>query len=348
MIEDEFKAACRDVERGFKKALARRLLHHPALAAHLGGEPKTTLLHLAARHGRSEMVAMLLQHGARPNDTNHIGSTPLHSAAEANDREAIDALLAADADIAVRDSMDHTVLDCLFLFPYRTKEERKRGAALFFHLLEKGAVIANNRRLMTLAASGGVNGVVEYLLQGTGESGGPKEKRSEPAYRSLSSRRYSTSPLREAIFSKKASTVRTLLKHGAADTNDGEEGRDALVHALKYANLEMVRLLCEYGVSTDPRYYFPPSAFPLPDVSIEQMAWELLGTEEVEPIDGLLFPQPTKKEMVEALIVELNKYTPEQRRLISLAPFDFCGGFIEKMLLEYVRNLDIRRPGKRR
>ena len=58
-----------------------------------------TPLHLAARSGHANVVAVLLAKGADVNATDHIGETPLHLAANEGRQEIAEKLLAAGADV---------------------------------------------------------------------------------------------------------------------------------------------------------------------------------------------------------------------------------------------------------
>lgn len=81
-------------------AMARALLDHEAAVDRTTRIGAYTPLHLAARSGSGEVVAMLLDAGADPSvaTTEVGGARPLHFAAEAGSVEAIRALLTAGAD----------------------------------------------------------------------------------------------------------------------------------------------------------------------------------------------------------------------------------------------------------
>lgn len=69
-------------------------------------------LHLAAHFGHPEAVAWLLERGASVQacSQNALANTPLHAAVAGRRRSAVEALLAARADVDGRDSMDNTAL----------------------------------------------------------------------------------------------------------------------------------------------------------------------------------------------------------------------------------------------
>ena len=67
-----------------------------------------TTLHSAAAGSHSEIVKLLLEHGADPNAAQDGGFTPLHSAAQNDDRESAEALLEAGADSGRASAQGHT------------------------------------------------------------------------------------------------------------------------------------------------------------------------------------------------------------------------------------------------
>jgi ankyrin repeat protein len=68
-------------------------------------------LHSAAAGSHSEIVKLLLEHGADPNAAQDGGFTPLHSAAHNDDRESVEALLAAGADPSLANDEGKTPAD---------------------------------------------------------------------------------------------------------------------------------------------------------------------------------------------------------------------------------------------
>ena len=69
-----------------------------------------TPLHLAAIHCRTNVVALLLDKGARPDALATGDATPLHLAAQAGCAEAVTLLLSKGASINLRDSQGRTPL----------------------------------------------------------------------------------------------------------------------------------------------------------------------------------------------------------------------------------------------
>ena len=79
------------------------------LARYLVGE---TPLHLAAKWGHKDVVALLLGAKAEINAQTESGETPLHYAAENGEKEVAKLLLAGRVDIDVRNKWGQTALHC--------------------------------------------------------------------------------------------------------------------------------------------------------------------------------------------------------------------------------------------
>ena len=67
------------------------------------GRPPLNLAVILSRPGQTDIVELLLQHDAKPNQTNAEGQTPLHIAAETGRSDIIDLLRGKGADIGRRD-----------------------------------------------------------------------------------------------------------------------------------------------------------------------------------------------------------------------------------------------------
>lgn len=103
-----------------------------------------TPLHLAARQGRADAVAALLEAGARPDRLTDTGVAALHFAAEANSAEAIEALLRAGADVDARDGF-------ALRTPLMFAAVRNAGAALEA-LIDGGADLSATTRVKDYVA----------------------------------------------------------------------------------------------------------------------------------------------------------------------------------------------------
>ena len=76
-----------------------------------GAQEFGTPLTDAAQLGYVEMVALLIEHGAKLEARNLMGNTPLLNASEKGYAESCELLLAAGADFSVRNDFDQSVLD---------------------------------------------------------------------------------------------------------------------------------------------------------------------------------------------------------------------------------------------
>jgi len=94
----------------------------------------------------ASVVAVLLKHGADPNERSESGSTPLMSA---EDAASVDVLVAAGADVNARNKLGNDVLACSFnanpdrtaaLLRHGARLDRKNGASLLVNAVFKGSL----------------------------------------------------------------------------------------------------------------------------------------------------------------------------------------------------------------
>ena len=105
-------------------------------------EEKNTALHLAAWHGREEVVPLLLFKGADVHATNGGGKTALHRAADGGNERIVQLLLKEGADVNPVNLRGFTALNAA----------AKRGAtAVVLLLLEKGADIKSKSSFRRIA-----------------------------------------------------------------------------------------------------------------------------------------------------------------------------------------------------
>lgn len=96
--------------------LARYLIDHGATVdARSTNAMKNTPLHAAAAGAAVPVVRLLLERGADVNATQEGGWTALHSAAQAGNRELIEALLASNANVKVRALNNQSPIDLALL-----------------------------------------------------------------------------------------------------------------------------------------------------------------------------------------------------------------------------------------
>ena len=91
-------------------AAVRRLLERDPGIINATDERQSTALHFAASAGSTEMVGLLLDHGADPDLQNLDGHTPLQRAAIYGRDESVDLLLEHDAALDLRDDYGRSPL----------------------------------------------------------------------------------------------------------------------------------------------------------------------------------------------------------------------------------------------
>lgn len=130
-----------------------------------------TPLHVAALHGRSALVSLLIRHGANVNARTNQNATPLHLASQNSHIQVVKFLLECNAKLNKKDHYGNTPLiqACL-----------RGNLETATTLLESNALVnvANNQGNTALheAVRGGHQSLVELLLR-SGASPGPRNKR---------------------------------------------------------------------------------------------------------------------------------------------------------------------------
>ncbi len=106
-LDDLFDAVGRGHERRARKLLDET----PGLVGESSPDGYTPL-HVAARSGRGEVVALLLERGADPEAVSHNPLTvrPLHAAVEGGARDCVERLLDANVDIDAKQQGGDTAL----------------------------------------------------------------------------------------------------------------------------------------------------------------------------------------------------------------------------------------------
>jgi hypothetical protein len=88
--------------------VARLLIDHGADINAIGdAEDKETALHAACRHGRVEMIDLLIKSGAQLDVRNALGETPLMKAAQSGELEAVQRLVASGANLNLRSGQNN-------------------------------------------------------------------------------------------------------------------------------------------------------------------------------------------------------------------------------------------------
>jgi len=105
--------------------LVDRLLSTTMASVHSVDEHKRSPLHFAAAKGYSEVVEVLLRHGADPNQKDRLGNTAMHLAACTNHVPVVTLLLRAGTDLTTLDNNGRTPLQ---LAQAKLKIIQRRGA----------------------------------------------------------------------------------------------------------------------------------------------------------------------------------------------------------------------------
>ena len=185
-------------------------------------------LHLAAIHGRSEIVDMLLNHGALANMSDNEGFTPLHAAIIGGDVHIIERLLSLGAQvdaIAQRKINDPPII----------KLEKKDDESLDIDSEE--ASQCSNLTTLHIALISGKTEIIQLLL----------ERGANPNANS----RYDRIPLITAIKTQNATAVELLIKAGA-DLNEISHCQEyPLAIAIALGESEIADKLINAGAKID-------------------------------------------------------------------------------------------------
>jgi len=164
-----------------------------------------TPLHVAAEYGYSEIVEVLLEHGAAPNIREKYGDTPLHYAAMFGNSKVVEVLLEHGADPNARDDYGATPLHYAAAFDYPKIVE----------LLHKKDLSDYDATPLQAAAEFNYPEVVKLLLE-------------HGANPNIQENKYGYTPLHYAVANCRVDVARVLLDHGADPTIRDNEGRTPL------------------------------------------------------------------------------------------------------------------------
>ncbi|XP_013384855.1 ankyrin repeat and protein kinase domain-containing protein 1-like [Lingula anatina] len=206
----------------------------------LGGA--CTPLHMAAQHGATQCVQLLLQHGADPNIQDWRGRTPLHWAVELGATQCVQLLLQHGADPNIQDGEGSKPLhmaarqdatQCLQLLLQHGADPNIQSKSIGRQTLLMGA---GRRSPLHWAAQRGATQCIQLLLQ----------HGADPNIQDIWWRH---TPLQDAAEQGATQCVQLLLQHGA-DYNIQDlsaRGRTPLHLAVKQGATECVQLLLQHG-----------------------------------------------------------------------------------------------------
>jgi len=164
-----------------------------------------TPLHVAAEYGYSEIVEVLLEHGAAPNIREKYGDTPLHYAATFGNSKVVEVLLEHGADPNARNNYGATSLHyaAAFDYPEVVKLLHKKDLSDYDVTPLQGAAEFNYPEVVKLLLEHGANPNIQE-------------------------NKYGWTPLHVAAKKCHVDVARVLLDHGADPTIRDNEGKTPL------------------------------------------------------------------------------------------------------------------------
>ena len=258
-------------------SIVRRLLETRAVQIERADRWKRTVLHWTAALNHSEVVKLLLQHGADFDRVDKMRLTPLEVAERWNSdaaKELLQKLRNGEKleDIGAKDQE-------LGLFTAFHLAARGGHAAAMRTLLDKrpDGIDARTRQLMTplhLAARGGYDSVVKVLLEGGADVNAravydftPLHFASQYDHPQVVSmlldagadidarKNNKNTALHIAILNDYQAVVKALLRGGANINLPGDQECTALHLAAEHGHEEVVRMLCQNKADTSIRDY---------------------------------------------------------------------------------------------
>jgi ankyrin repeat protein len=222
-----------EVENGDIEAVRALLDKDPALIRSRDKDGYT-MLHLAAKAGRLQLVELLVAKGTPVNIRSHDGSnlTPLHLAAGENQLDTVTLLLEKGADIDAR-GIGSRYRDWNAL-AFASYNNHKSMVEL---LIQKGAAVKTIA--LWFAAYKGYKDIAELLLANGAVIDIPGRK--------------PWGPLHKAAEMGRPEMVQLLLEHGA-DVNRRSYGKSTPLHAIifwKRDHKEVTRLLLAHGAKVN-------------------------------------------------------------------------------------------------
>jgi ankyrin repeat protein len=209
------------------------LLEAGATATARVGNAEATALHVAASRGQPMIVRSLLSHGAKVDEQDVFGRTPLIAAAESGDRETIELLIKAGSDLNTVSAVSGSAVNTAVL------HGSMEGVRT---LVEAGADLNRTDRLKTpllyTAASEGHLEALKFLLDHEMD---PNAKNSD-----------GKTPLMAAADDGNVEVVRLLLDRGADPSIEDRQKKTAFDFAAADLKADAMKLLYPRRSATAP------------------------------------------------------------------------------------------------
>lgn len=200
---------------------------------------KTSLLAEAVKHDRQEIAQLLISKGARVNDADDTGKTPLMRAVESGNLPMARLLAENGANVD-----EQCIFPRLGVDTYLSMIAAERGdQAMVNLLLEQGARVDQKNKqgwtLLMWAANKGQEAVARLLLA----KGAFVDGRSNVGM----------TPLMQAAAKGHIAIVRLLIENHANINEQNVNGGSPLMWAVDEGHIEIVRLLLEHGARVNQR-----------------------------------------------------------------------------------------------
>ena len=190
---------------------------------------ETSALHAAAEEGYLRAVNRLIRDGARIDQVDESGNTPLLQAVRSGHYDIVQALLTAGAAVDARDKDGETSL-----FSAAVEGDRTMAEILISKGADVNARNNNGETPLFCAAHNQEDKMIEYLIsEGAALNG--RTVRGDTA-------------LHEAVMEDHLSTVSILISHGIDVNIQNDDGQTALHLAARFGRLDILRLLLRAGV----------------------------------------------------------------------------------------------------
>jgi len=226
------------VKEGKFEVVKKMLEKEPDLVRAVDSEGITPL-HLAAEHGRQQIVELLLEKGADVNAKSGFKRTPLHYAASSGHEGIVGRLMAKGAEL---NALDSFVLSSIFMAAYNGHQkivEMLLSSGIDLNTTEKNSVT-----LLHAAAMSGNAELVKMLLA----KGIDRNIRNS----------YGKTPLHFAASRGREAVVKLLIDRGSDLNLKSLDGRTPLQTAMDCGQQEIVELLKARGADSRARQFIVP------------------------------------------------------------------------------------------